>query len=254
MRILTFNLSGKTAFFRMNDINDGDIVYSYGHIHKVALLGLLGAIIGLSGHNKEFLIKGNNYVHPEFYNKLETLKVGIKPNGHEGSFLRKKQNMTNGCGYIKKGNTLMYTEQWLYNVNWDIFLNLDSIEKELANKLENYIIENKAIYIPYLGKNNHQAIISNPKVVEGTINNKKDIVINSLFDTENDLISIKKNENPFDKSNLNKFDYREILPYSYTSTNCMYKKHMFSYTNKMCTVNKFTSDIINVNELNIYMI
>ena len=50
MNILKFNLSGKTAFFRSNEVNEGDLQFTFGHIHKIALMGMLGAILGMDGH------------------------------------------------------------------------------------------------------------------------------------------------------------------------------------------------------------
>ena len=51
MKILKFTLSGRNAFFKKPDVNS-ILYYSYGNIHKVALLGLFGAILGYDGYNK----------------------------------------------------------------------------------------------------------------------------------------------------------------------------------------------------------
>ena len=57
MKVLKFNLSGDFAFFKnevMNDIYD-----TYPHIHKPALLGLFGAILGYDGYaqTQKYLVK-----------------------------------------------------------------------------------------------------------------------------------------------------------------------------------------------------
>ncbi|MGL4991680.1 MAG: CRISPR-associated protein Cas5, partial [Sarcina sp.] len=51
MEVLKFRLFGETAFFKKPDVNS-NVYFTYGSIHKVALLGMFGAIIGYSGYNK----------------------------------------------------------------------------------------------------------------------------------------------------------------------------------------------------------
>ena len=43
MRALKFTLSGKNAFFKKPEVN-AYFYFTYGQIHRVALLGILGAI------------------------------------------------------------------------------------------------------------------------------------------------------------------------------------------------------------------
>ncbi|MCS6112650.1 type I-B CRISPR-associated protein Cas5 [Clostridium botulinum] len=253
MRILSFNLKGDTAFFRTNSVNDADITYSYGHIHKVALLGMLGAILGLQGHNIAYMLYEDKYKYPEFYKVLKDIKIAIKPNAKKGSFTRKKQNMTNGCGCIKKGDTLMYTEQWLYKVNWDIFIDLDSIDKEISKILEDYILNSKAVYMPYLGKTNHPAVITNAKVVMGENQNEREINIDSLFLLEDKSIKINNTINPFDMNNMNRYEYRELLPLAYTENICIYKKSVFTLTNKTCYLDKNIKNVVKIDKMNVYM-
>ena len=49
METVKFTLSGQTAFFKKPDVNEY-CYFTYGHIHKVALLGILGAIVGYTGY------------------------------------------------------------------------------------------------------------------------------------------------------------------------------------------------------------
>jgi len=49
MKSLRFTLSGRAACFRQPDVNT-QVYFTYNNIHKVALLGLLGAVLGLSGY------------------------------------------------------------------------------------------------------------------------------------------------------------------------------------------------------------
>lgn len=50
MQALKFTLSGKTAFFRRPEVNTY-YYFTFGNIHKVALLGIFGAILGYQGYN-----------------------------------------------------------------------------------------------------------------------------------------------------------------------------------------------------------
>ena len=130
MEVLKFNLSGKTAFFKIPDVNTY-VYFSYGHIHKVAILGMLGAILGYKGYNQMNIkgailgYKGYNQMsrkdyYPEFYDRLKNLKVSIVPK--ECSLSKKVQVFNNSVGYAsyEEGGNLIVKEQWLEDVNWDI--------------------------------------------------------------------------------------------------------------------------------------
>ena len=45
MKALCFTLKGKTAFFKKPEVNSY-VYFTYGNIHKIALLGVFGAILG----------------------------------------------------------------------------------------------------------------------------------------------------------------------------------------------------------------
>jgi len=81
MKALKFKLSGKTAFFKKPEVNSY-LYFTYGNIHKVSLLGMFGAILGYGGYNQHRYmldnIKGYKESYPEFYSKLNKLKVSIE--------------------------------------------------------------------------------------------------------------------------------------------------------------------------------
>ena len=79
MNVLKFTLSGTHAFFKKPDVN-AYIYFTYGHIHKIALLGLLGAIVGYKGYNSQ----EEESVYPQFYEKLSHIKLGVVPSIKEG--------------------------------------------------------------------------------------------------------------------------------------------------------------------------
>ena len=73
MKALKFTLSGNTAFFKVSSVNS-NCYFTYGNIHKPALLGIFGAILGYSGYMNQ------TSTYPEYYDKLKDLQISIIPN------------------------------------------------------------------------------------------------------------------------------------------------------------------------------
>ena len=187
MKAVSFELSGKTACFRKPDVNQF-AYFTYNNIHKIALLGLLGAIVGYGGYTQLFNKNGNlkrgqlgyDDGYPEFYEKLKNLKISITPLAPYGYFSKKIQVFNNSAGYASKedGGNLIVREQWLENPKWRIMV-LDDGSDAYA-KLKEYVLSGKCIFIPYLGKNDHPAKIG--EVKEITLNHFiDDSKISSLF-------------------------------------------------------------------------
>lgn len=141
-------------------------------LHKPALLGILGAVIGLQGYQK-------NGVFPQYYKKLEHLPIGIKPlDDDKGNFTKDMVTYNNGTGFASSeaGGNLMITEQFLIKPAYRCYLllNLENEEdKALYENLGSY----KAEYIPYMGKNDFSAWWEN-------FNDKYES--NKLFDFQTD--------------------------------------------------------------------
>lgn len=200
MEILKFNLRGRTAFFKKPDVNT-HLYFTYGSIHKMAVLGIFGAIMGMGGYNQQNESKSK---YPEFYEKLKDLKISIAPKNERGYIPKKVQVFNNSVGYASKeqGGNLIVKEQWLESPNWDIYVILDGdeVSGELKRRLEEFDFE----FIPYLGKNDHFADISDIK----------------CFDTE-ELKGVKQIESYFpkdilenmkSKNNKKYWKVEEILP------------------------------------------
>jgi CRISPR-associated protein Cas5h len=175
MRAVSFRLSGKSACFRKPDVNQF-AYFSYNNIHKPALLGLFGAILGLGGYaqldsenrrieqsNRAIKKKADkkplNSGYPEFYKRLKGLKVSITPLAPHGYFSKKIQVFNNSVGYASReeGGNLIVREQWLEEPKWQIMV-LDDGSKEYE-RLKEYLIDKKSVFVPYLGKNDHIANI-----------------------------------------------------------------------------------------------
>lgn len=165
MEILRFTLSGKQAFFKKPEVN-AYYYFTYGNIHKVALLGIFGAILGYGGYtqmqdfgrDKKRTEPSSGF--PEFYEKLQRLKISIVPlSGSKNGVIPKKiQVFNNSVGYASReqGGNLVVKEQWLESPRWEICLLVDTVE---AEKVKDFIYQKKCVYYPYLGKNDHPADI-----------------------------------------------------------------------------------------------
>lgn len=114
METIKFDLTATMAIIRKPDSNE--TYYTYNFPHKIMILGMLGAIIGLNGYNyyslQKHLGKKVNAM-PEFYEKLKQLKIAIVPNLGDKNFSRKIQAFNNSVGYASKevGNNLIVKEQ-----------------------------------------------------------------------------------------------------------------------------------------------
>jgi len=147
MKAISFSLSGKSACFRKPDVNQY-AYFTYNNIHKPALLGMFGAILGYGGHiqlhneNREIEQKNKsikkkaekkllNDGYPEFYERLKELKISIIPLAPHGYFSKKIQVFNNSVGYASRemGGNLIVREQWLEDPAWQIMI-LDNDTKE----------------------------------------------------------------------------------------------------------------------------
>ncbi len=231
MRAISFKLGGRFAFFKKPDVNKF-VYFTYNNIHKIALLGVLGAIIGLGGYTKLFNKnrglkrgkKGYDDGFPEFYQKLQRLKVSIIPLSPNGYFSKKIQTFNNSVGYASKevGGNLITREQWLENPQWQIMVLEDkSLEYQ---KIREYLINRKAIFTPYLGKNDHFANIEEVEEIDLS-NEIKDNYIASLFIKNFDKLSgwAKEDETPF--------LFQEITPISFQKEYHFYQNKILIFTN-----------------------
>ena len=243
MKILKFTLSGKTAFFKKPDVNTY-LYFTYGNIHKVALLGMFGAILGYSGYNQMKI--GNlskktdkkaskEVVFPEFYDKLQNVKISIVPNNEKGFIPKKVQTFNNSVGYASKeqGGNLIVKEQWLENPSWDIYVLIDDEE---SKKVAEYVLNHKTIYQPYLGKNDHYANITNAELLEESdikelINTNK---VNSLYPKKSFEFDMAVNDfDDFTDDDIQEklFKYEEQLPIGLDENTNMYISETLIYTN-----------------------
>ncbi|MEW9096960.1 MAG: type I-B CRISPR-associated protein Cas5b [Clostridiaceae bacterium] len=228
MDALKFTLSGRTAFFKKPDVNTY-YYFTYGNIHKVALLGILGAINGYKGYNEQQ--KNKNEIYPEFYERLQRTKIGIVPRNNKGDISKKIQIFNNSVGYASKeqGGNLIVKEQWLEEPKWDIYILLQGeCERELAER----IIKLNFKYIPYLGKNDHIANITDIDIIENVEKATNIYNIDSLFIKES--FKFVEYEDDFEDESeeyVPIYKYEEMLPITLEKETNKYNLKTFVYTN-----------------------
>lgn len=243
MKALKFTLSGDSAFFKDNVINT--VYLTYGNIHRVALLGMFGAILGYGGYSKQndMLKKKNKKKpdYPEFYEKLKDIKISIVSNGKNGYFNKKLQTFNNSVGYASKeeGGNLIVKQFWLENPSWDIYILLDCDE---AKKIADYMQNRKAIYLPYLGSNDHLANIMDVEIIdieEKMSSEDETIEILSMI-KDSDISEKKKTVFSMDKNSARDdiYKYSEYLPVTLSKELNQYEKEKMTITNMSVILKK----------------
>lgn len=141
-RLISFDIKADFGFLKKPDTNE-PMYLTFNMIHKPFVLGLLGAILGEQGFQK-------NEVLPNYYLKLKDTPISIKPlNDEKGNFQKTVIKYNNGVGYASKetGGNLIVTEQTLVKPSYRIYLLTDN--QELIRRIQNC----EAEFLPYLGKN-----------------------------------------------------------------------------------------------------
>lgn len=258
MKILKFTLEGKTAFFKKPDVNTY-LYFTYGNIHKVALLGIFGAILGYKGYNQmktnkeSKKSKSDEIIFPEFYSKLKNLKVSIVPNNKKGFISKKVQVFNNSVGYASKeqGGNLITKEQWLENPSWDIYVLVDNEESE---KVSEYILNSKCVYEPYLGKNDHYANIKSAELFDESyieeivkVNKVDSLCPKKYFEID---LGAEEDDDFSDNEIIETFKYEEQLPVGLEENTNLYILEALMYTN-MNLVNKNNTVIYKVKDKSI---
>lgn len=251
-KLISFDLKADFAFFKKPDYNAG-IQLSYNMLHKPALLGILGAIIGLEGYKEKGKL-------PEYFIQLKHLQIGVMPLplAHEhGNFQKTVLRYTNGVGYANKDGNLLVDETMLIAPAYRCFVLLN-LDNELEAKIYHYILKEKAEYIPYLGKNEFQAWIENPMdyEYEQTEINKKSYALDSLF-IKSGIVKEQKIEPEinFDFSvSSGSFTYFERLPIGFNEELMQYEMAEFAFTDWKMKAETIIHNIFSVKNENIEII
>lgn len=230
-RLISFDLKAEMGFLKKPDINDG-IYLTYNMLHKPVLLGILGAIAGMEGHEE-------NGKLPDYYQRLKHLKTGIQPlESDQGNYTKEIVSYNNSTGLASNepGGNLIVTEQILLKPAYRCFLllNRDNPDEEL---LYDSILSYKAEFLPYLGKNDFSAWWVNAREYDSVskFDFRHDYKIASVFaKTEavsNHAVRIASDMDLFASPQEPTFFYFEKLPAGFDDTLLQYVYADFVYSN-----------------------
>lgn len=252
MKLISFDLKADFAFFRKPDTN-ATINLSYNIIHRPAILGILGAIVGLEGYKEKKTM-------PQYYEVLKDIGIGIEPLNHDkGNYAKTNIKYSNTVGYANKGTNFLTEELTLINPEYRIFLLLDE-KKKFHQKLGNYIQRGNAEYIPYLGKNEFSAWwnaasykeyhfskkeIRNESVKIQTIFQKTNTLKDNIEVRHPDLFNFDNTESPF--------IYFERLPKDFDLSLIQYDLKEFAFSNYQIKNAQTLENLFFVEELNAYV-
>jgi CRISPR-associated protein Cas5h len=170
-QLISFDIKADFGFLKKPDTNE-PMYLTFNMIHKPFVLGLLGAILGERGFQK-------NEILPDYYIKLKDILIGIMPlNAEKGNFKKTVIKYNNGVGYASKetGGNLIITEQTLVKPSYRIYLLTDN--QKLLQRIQNY----EAEFLPYLGKNDFSLWWENVQVYKyEEFVPKQSYKVNSVF-------------------------------------------------------------------------
>ena len=175
--LISFDIWSDFGFFKKPDINKTSMTYNLPP--KPTILGIIGCILGMDGINKQYENIGSTQkktsqqdrervsdltqdTFPEFYRRLEHLKIGIKPIGDfPFNKIINTYNSRNSYFYTTKtAENVLIHEQLLIRPKYKIYV-YDQTKSELITEIECRLENNNPVYMPYLGKNEFIACFDN---------------------------------------------------------------------------------------------
>lgn len=189
MKAIKFDIEGHTAFFKnpcINSTSETDMWFSFPHIHKIAIAGIIGALIGKDGYRAR-----NDQTYPSFWEDFKNIKVAIIPS--KPIFKKKVVGCANTTGFAnqesKFGKSMVYGEQWLMGtedepLKWSIYI--EDTEEKIFNDICDAIMNGRMVYMPYLGNNHHFCDIKNAELVE--LKKSDSMTVDSIFILNDDII------------------------------------------------------------------
>lgn len=238
-KLISVDFKSQFGFLKKIDTNAG-IYFTYNILHKPALMGILGAIVGLKGIYQAY---PNPVRTAEYWENLGKIKIGIQPLNHKkGLFDKVVVTYNNSVGYANKDGNLIISEQILISPSYRVYLKLD-LDNEYENNLYENLKNQESVFIPYLGKNDFQLWWDKDTIkdTEDYIENFKPTEkykISTIFIKDNS-VNIAQNRprgldidlDFSDKIEEEEFAYFENLPFDYNENTGNYNIVNFIYTN-----------------------
>jgi CRISPR-associated protein Cas5h len=229
-RLISVDLKATFGFLKKPDINEG-IYLPYNLLHNPGFLGILGAIAGLTGYQQQGEL-------PEYYQRLRSLKIALRPlRAEKGLFEKTALTFNNSVGYAshEEGGNLLVTEQILVRPQFRCYLHLEP-ERELHQHLRSRLQNHEAEFVPYLGKNEHSLWWENFKEYElQPFIFDRDFSINSIFMKGKEIIkdiAVRRTAGPFFMTHGEpQFASFEELPVGFDERLFQYRTALFIFSN-----------------------
>lgn len=127
MKLISIDFKSDFGIFKnpMWNGEKGKGIYTFDSIHKIAILGIFGNLLGLSRSG--------------FYDKLKHLKIGISINND----IKKKWDIINShSGFFNQGNNLNINRELLIDPSYRVYVLLGETKEdsELYNILKNDLV------------------------------------------------------------------------------------------------------------------
>jgi CRISPR-associated protein Cas5h len=244
------------GFLKKPDINE-KIYLTYNMLHKPALLGILGAISGIKGYEK-------NGVLPEYYQKLKHLKIGIEPlDSDKGNYTKTTISYNNTTGFASNetGGNLIVTEQVLLKPSFRCYLLLDT-NNGLENMLYDRITKQQAEYLPYFGKNDFSVWWEQSHVKEYSYSEESSdslCCVRTIFCKGDTTVKAERGDwmDDFDllptEPTSSLFFYFEKLPISFDEKLMQYQLADFAYTSAKFKANSSLKNLYYLTKENVYV-
>lgn len=234
-KLISFTIKSDFGMFKKPDIND-KIFITYNIIPKPYILGILGAIMGYEGYAQN----RDKTKMAKFYEKLKDIRVAIAPISTNGGLFKKEFILFNNTF---NGETKNITEQTLINPAYDIFIELDCL-KYSHRKLYLNLKNNKAKYLPYMGKNEFSLWWDSfhEHSLFKKIKQKEQFQILTIIPKDENFIL--KNSG-YRERTTDYFYLFERLPIDWNKHPRQYKYQDFLYTNAVFKQNEFGSLCLN---------
>lgn len=250
-KLVSIDLYADFGCMKKPDTND-PVYLTFNMLHKPALLGILGAIVGLEGFSAPppmskkskgenlFSDQGQRPIVAPYYEALKYLKIGIRPLRHEnGIFSKAILTYNNGVGYAniqsKVPGNLLITEQMLIDPAYRCFILFEKDDEVHRNLFEN-LKNNDAEYLPYMGKNEFSIWWENWREYDFQKfePERRSFEIQSVFIKE-EPVKGGKARPPYKVASIPNFMYFENLPVGYDEVLMQYEYAAFAYTNCQLT-------------------
>jgi CRISPR-associated protein Cas5h len=231
-KVISISIKSDFGLLKKPDTND-PMYLTFNMLHKPALLGILGAIVGEKGFQEYRKL-------PDYYKKFKDLKVSIAPLEEggklfhdNGNFVKTVIKYSNTTGLANEDGTLIVTEQSLVSPAFKCWILIDT-KTEIEAKLYTYLKNNQAEYLPYMGKNEFSLWWDNFTEYDFDLFvPTTDFKIYSLFIKEETLKDgkVQTRFQPGKCLNESKYSYFERLPVGYNEDLFQYEYRDFVLTN-----------------------